>query len=76
MITAATSVSLCVLCGTLPTSARIARKTYGVEHNNMNRTIAIFVFAVAVTSTVISEDLPAAMFVRPTIGVKVLGQPR
>jgi len=42
----------------------------------MNRTIAIFALAAAVTSTVISEDLPAAMFVMPTIGVKVLGQPR
>ena len=33
--------------------AQIARKTYGVEHNNMNKTIAIFAFAAAVTSTVL-----------------------
>lgn len=36
--------------------ARIARKTYGVEHNNMNKTIAIFALAAAVTSTVITAS--------------------
>ena len=62
MITAATSVSLCVLCGTLPTSARIAWKAYEMEHNSMSKTIAIFAFAAAVTSAAVparASSLPA-----------------